>query len=179
MSIATRTGDQGTTSLIFNRRVSKTDPRIRANGMLDELNARLGMAKALLPPDDEELKKVLERMQRTLIGLMGEIAVAPQDFEAFGASRMQQLGESDLEMLDKRVAELEGRDISFAGWATPGANPASAALDLARTGCRAAEVEIVAIHEAGLLNPDKQTLIFQTLNRFSDMLWLEARRLEA
>ncbi|MGA0112208.1 MAG: ATP:cob(I)alamin adenosyltransferase, partial [Chthoniobacterales bacterium] len=48
-SIATKTGDDGTTSLLFGRRVPKTDLRIVANGRVDELNARLGMAKACLP----------------------------------------------------------------------------------------------------------------------------------
>jgi cob(I)alamin adenosyltransferase len=47
MSIATRTGDSGTTGLMYNRRVSKAHPRVEAYGSVDELNAAIGMARAL------------------------------------------------------------------------------------------------------------------------------------
>jgi cob(I)alamin adenosyltransferase len=46
MSIATRTGDDGTTGLMYNRRVSKCHPRVEAYGSVDELNAALGVARA-------------------------------------------------------------------------------------------------------------------------------------
>ena len=49
MSIATRTGDDGTTGLIYGRRIPKNHPRIEACGAVDELNAALGLARALAP----------------------------------------------------------------------------------------------------------------------------------
>ena len=49
MSIATKTGDDGTTAIMYGRRVPKTDARIAANGAVDELNAALGVARAALP----------------------------------------------------------------------------------------------------------------------------------
>ena len=51
MSIVTKTGDQGETSLMYGRRVPKTDPRVEAYGCVDELNAALGLARAFV--DDE------------------------------------------------------------------------------------------------------------------------------
>ena len=77
--------------------------------------------------------------------------------------------------LDELVARVEGEKISFDGWATPGANVASAALDLARTICRRAErlvAKLAAANEVDLL-------VIRYLNRLSDLLWLFARYTEA
>ena len=71
--------------------------------------------------------------------------------------------------------EIEAQNISFKGWATPGATNHSAALDLARTICRRAERRVCAIQESGeLKNPE----IIIYLNRLSDLLWLFARWVE-
>jgi len=178
-SIATRTGDDGTTSLLFGRRVPKTDIRIVANGRVDELNARLGMAKACLPPDETESRAFIEQVQRNLVNLMGEVAVAPEDWERYAASGMPNFDEALLGVLDTRVARLESEGFTYRGWATPGANMASAALDCARTACRNAELGLLLVHDAKLLNPQRADLILQSLNRLSDVLWLEARRAES
>src|SRR4051812_35289556 len=77
MSIATKTGDRGTTALMFGHRVPKTDPRIAANGAVDELNAALGMARAFCP--DEFVTGPILAIQKELVTLMGEIGVAPED----------------------------------------------------------------------------------------------------
>lgn len=178
-SIATKTGDSGETSLLFGRRVSKTDVRILANGCVDELNVRLGLAKALLPAQELENKGFLESVQHNLINLMGEVAVAPEDWERYAASKMPCFDEGLLGELDKRVTQLESGGFSFKGWATPGATLSAAAFDSARTACRAAEVALVKIQEANLLNPTRAPIIMASLNRLSDVLWLEARRQES
>ena len=70
MSIATRTGDHGTTGLLFGQRVPKDHPRVEAVGRLDEFNAALGLAKALArgptdgSPPRPELGQNLEAIQR-------------------------------------------------------------------------------------------------------------------
>ena len=178
-SIATKTGDDGTTSLLFGRRVSKTDPRVVANGRVDELNVRLGMAKACLPPDETEARAFIEQVQRNLVNLMGEVAVAPDDWERYAASGMPNFDEALLGVLDTRVARLEAEGFTYKGWATPGANLPAAAIDCARTACREAELGLLAVRQAGLLNPKRADLILQSLNRLSDVLWLEARRAES
>ncbi len=73
------------------------------------------------------------------------------------------------------MAELEAQEISFKGWATPGATPSSAALDLARSICRRAERRVYDLRATGEL-PNAEILIF--LNRLSDLLWLFARWVE-
>lgn len=178
-SIATRTGDDGTTSLLFGRRVPKTDVRVMANGRVDELNARLGMAKASLPPDETEARAFIEQVQRNLVNLMGEVAVTPDDWERYEASGMPDFDEALLGVLDVRVARLESEGFTYKGWATPGANIAAAALDCARTACREAELALLHVRDAGLLNPRRAGLILRSLNRLSDVLWLEARRAES
>ena len=75
MSIVTRTGDDGTTSLMYGRRVPKSHPRIAACGAIDELNAALGLARA------EASSEILLTIQKELIGLMGELAT--DDFYYF------------------------------------------------------------------------------------------------
>ena len=178
-SIATKTGDDGTTGLIYGKRVSKTDPIIVANGAVDSLNTALGMVKAFLPPEDRELFELLETIQKNLVNLMGEVAVLPEDWECYTRSRMPHFDEALIEVLDSRVAYLEERGFTYEGWATPGGNPQGALLDFARTSCRTAEVELNRINNKGLLNPVRSHTILCTINRLSDVLWLEARRAES
>ena len=178
-SIATKTGDDGSTSLLFGRRVPKTDIRIVANGRVDELNVRLGMAKACLPPDETEARAFIEQVQRNLVNLMGEVAVAPEDWERYGSSGMPNFDDALLGVLDARVARLESEGFTYKGWATPGGNLPAAAIDCARTACREAELGLLGVLEVGLLNPRRADLILQSLNRLSDVLWLEARRAES
>lgn len=178
-SIATKTGDDGTTSLLFGRRVPKTDVRIVANGRVDELNARLGLAKACLAPDESDARSFIEQVQRNLVNLMGEVAVAPEDWERYAASGMPDFDDALLGVLDARVERLEAEGFTYKGWATPGASMASAALDGARTACRNAELGLLMVRDAGLLNPRRSDLILHSLNRLSDVLWLEARRAES
>ena len=71
MSIATKTGDGGTTALMFNRRVSKTDMRVAAYGACDELNVAIGMARAW--NEDAFIMQPLEEIQKELVTLMGEL----------------------------------------------------------------------------------------------------------
>ena len=78
--------------------------------------------------------------------------------------------------LDQLIRELESRNISFKGWATPGANPSAAALDLARTICRRAERRVCALKEADQLQ-NLEIIVY--LNRLADLLWLFARWAEA
>lgn len=177
-SISTKTGDDGTTSLLFGRRVPKTDLRVAANGRVDDLNARLGMAKACLAAGEDEARALIARVQRSLIALMGEVAVVPEDWERYEASALEKFDGALLAALDERVERLESAGFSFDGWATPGNCFSSAAMECARTACREAEVALLRVRDEGLLNPRRGGMLLQSLNRLSDVLWLEARRIE-
>lgn len=173
MSIATRTGDLGTTGLMYNRRVVKSHPRVEAYGSVDELNAALGMVRA--QATDPWIPAQLLAIQQDLVILMGELATAPVDHERYVKDGFKLVDPAMTARLDRLVTELEARKISFRGWATPGGTPLSAALDVARTTCRRAERRVFALEDAGQpANPE--ILIF--LNRLSDVLWLLARWVE-
>ena len=172
MSIATRTGDKGKTSLMYGRRVDKFDQRVETYGTVDELNAALGMARAqaTLPLVKSELLLI----QKQLVALMGELAVAPQDAERYIKDKYPTLTPEMLQHLDDLVLKIEKEKIVFGGWATPGANLASAALDVARTTCRRAERLVAKLATSN----EVDMLVIRYLNRLSDLLWLMARYTE-
>lgn len=173
MSIVTKTGDQGTTALMYNRRVAKSHPRVEASGAIDELNAALGVARATLSPG--ELADRILTIQKELISLMGEIATLPEDGDRYSKDGYSRVEPEMTLRLEQHVKEVEARKLTFKGWAIPGANPTAAALDLARTICRRAERTVCALKEASEpLNPE----IVIYLNRLSDLLWLWAREAE-
>jgi len=173
MSIATRTGDGGTTGLMYNRRVSKCHPRVEAYGCVDELNTALGLARA--SASAPFVSGNLLAIQRDLVILMGELATLPEDLPRYLKDGFQQVTPALTAKLDALVKEIEAQNITFHGWATPGANLHSAALDLARTTCRRAERRVCALNEAGEL-PNAEIIIY--LNRLADLLWLFARWVE-
>lgn len=172
-SIATRTGDQGTTSLLYGQRVAKNHPQIEAVGALDELNSAIGFAKATQPAGADHSE--LERIQKELVALMGEITCAENDSARYADSKFAKVGETDLARLDSTVAVIENRQPKFDGWATPGANLHAAALDLARTSARRAERHLVGLAGHG---KTVRPVLVQYINRLSDLLWLLAREAE-
>lgn len=173
MSIATRTGDDGSTGLMYNRRVSKCHPRVAAYGSVDELNAALGLARATA--DTDFVRDTLLAVQQALVILMGELATLPEDRERYVKDGFQLVTPTMTAALDAVVKEIESQNVSFRGWATPGANVHSAALDLARTACRRAERAVCVLQaESQLINHE----IVIYLNRLSDSLWLLARWVE-
>lgn len=176
-SIATRTGDDGTTSLLYGQRVPKDHPQIEAVGAFDELNAALGAIKPQLTPDPRgtEVRALLTAVQKNLVALMGELACAEADAARHAASKFEKVSAVDVGRIDAAVAALEARGLTFDGWATPGGNACAAAFDLARTTARRAERRLTALPVQGRsVRPE----LLQLINRLSDLLWLLAREAE-
>ncbi len=174
MSIATKTGDGGTTGLMFNRRIPKTDVRIAAYGACDELNVALGMARAW--NEDAFVTRPLEEIQKELVTLMGELAVAEEDRARYVEKGFKLVGPEMAERLTALVDDLEkNHKISYKHWATPGATKGSVTLDAARVACRRAERAVCSMREAGFPVSDA---ILHYLNRLSDLAWLYARWVE-
>jgi cob(I)alamin adenosyltransferase len=174
MSIITKTGDQGTTSLMYNRRVSKCDPRIEACGAVDELSAALGLARCA--SQQPHVAEAILAIQNDLIGLMGELATSAEDLARYERDGYQRVRPELTQRLERLAASLSAETGPFRGWALPGNNPGAAALDFARAVCRRAERSVVALSEQGLAQ-NIETLKY--LNRLSDLLWLLARSAEA
>jgi cob(I)alamin adenosyltransferase len=170
MSIVTKTGDQGTTGLMYNRRVSKCHPRVEAYGAVDEINAAIGMARATAEADF--VRNNLLAIQKDLVILMGELATLPEDLTRYVKDGFSLVTREMTGQLEKVVKEIEAQKIAYKGWATPGATVHSGALDVARTVCRRAERRVCVLQEAEQLH-NAEIIIY--LNRLSDLLWLFAR----
>ncbi|HXT12459.1 MAG TPA: cob(I)yrinic acid a,c-diamide adenosyltransferase [Candidatus Angelobacter sp.] len=169
VSIVTKTGDNGTTALMYGRRVPKDHPRVEAYGAVDELNAALGLSRATAGTDFP--RENLLRIQNDLVVLMGELATAPEDLPRFLKDGFYQIGPDKTALLEKWVAEIEPK-ISLKDWAMPGATMNGAALDSARVVCRRAERRVCTLQAAGQLGNNE---IVVYLNRLADLLWLLAR----
>jgi len=172
MSIATRTGDDGTTGLMYNRRVPKSHRRVEAYGTVDELNAALGLARAA---GSSFVRESILPIQKDLVILMGELCTAPEDLPRYLKDGFTQVSPEMTSKLDRLVHDLEAQNLTFQGWVMPGENMTAAALDLARTTCRRAERRISELRE---LNETQNAEILIYLNRLSDTLWLLARHAE-
>lgn len=174
MSIATKTGDAGQTSLMYGRRVAKSDPRVDAYGCVDELNAALGLVR--VSATEAFVADQVLAIQKELITLMGELATAPEDLERYTRDGYELTSAAMVDRLSAAVDDLEkNKLVNFKGWAIPGSTVLSAALDIARTTCRRAERRVADLGTSGAaVNPE----ILRYLNRLSDLCWLLGRYTE-
>jgi cob(I)alamin adenosyltransferase len=172
MSISTRTGDDGSTGMMYGRRVAKFDFQVETYGTVDELNTALGLARAF--SSDEWVRSHLLEVQKSLVPLMGHLAVAKEDLERYEKDKYPKFSPDSISYLDNMVKTLESQKITFDGWATPGADVPSATLDVARTVCRRAERRVAELATRQSVAPG----IIPYLNRLSDVLWLLARLAE-
>jgi cob(I)alamin adenosyltransferase len=161
--IYTRGGDRGETSLGDGSRVSKTDPRVVANGVVDELNSQLGLAHAAGPPP--ELSAPLERIQNELFDVGADLCVPFA--EGDGRLRVEQ---AQVDALERLCDDLNARLEPLRSFVLPGGSELAAHLHVARTVCRRAEIAALDAKPLGI-NP--AVLVY--LNRLSDLLFILAR----
>ncbi|ODN30223.1 cob(I)yrinic acid a,c-diamide adenosyltransferase [Fervidobacterium thailandense] len=162
MSITTRTGDNGETSLANGERVSKDHPRVEAYGTVDELNSFLGLSKHYLPDYERE---VVEEIQKSLFRLASELAK--------GEQFIRLITEDDVEELTKIIHQYEEK-VDLHSFAVPGETLASAYLDVCRTIARRAERLVVHLSKHEQVRPE----VIKYLNRVSDLLYIMARFVE-
>jgi cob(I)alamin adenosyltransferase len=168
MSIATRRGDQGQTSLPGGARVSKTNPRVECYGAIDELISNLGLARALA--NDAEVNEWTRGIQRELFKVGSAIGSTPD-----ARKPPPEVSAEMVAALDREVERMEAIPGLLNDWSVPGELAGSAAFDVARTVCRKVERLAVGLQEAGQLTNPR---ILEYLNRLSDVLWLVGRVLE-
>jgi cob(I)alamin adenosyltransferase len=174
MSIVTKTGDKGETSLMYGRRLSKADRRVDAYGCIDELSAALGLARSVA--SDKFISDQIFAVQKDLVVVMGELATAPVDRERYLKDGFQLTTSELVDRITAVIFDLE-KDQSLypKDWVIPGGTPVSAALDFARTTCRRAERRIATFSTGkDEFNPE----ILRYLNRLSDFCWILARYAE-
>ena len=174
MSIVTKTGDKGETSLMYGRRVPKSDPRVDAYGCVDELTAALGLARSI--SIEKFLSEEILAAQKDLIVVMGELATTPQDRERYVKDGFHLSTAAMVDRITAVIVDLEkDKSLYPKDWVIPGGTSVSAALDFARATCRRAERHIAAFMANDKdFNPE----ILRYLNRLSDLLWVLARYAE-
>jgi cob(I)alamin adenosyltransferase len=168
MKIYTKTGDSGETGLFGGGRVGKDNPRVEAYGEIDELNAVLGMARAveMMPRIDE----VLVPIQRDLFGL-GALLATPNPEKMRQQLEKARIDHERVAQLEQAIDDGEAELEPLRAFIIPGGTPKAAALHVARTVCRRAERRVVHLkHEVEL--PE---LVVIYLNRLSDLLFVLAR----
>ena len=167
--IYTKTGDDGTTGLLFGGRIPKDDLAAEAYGTTDEAVSALGLARAQC--QDTSLCREILQLQRELFVVGADLATNPQERRKLtpGVSLVTPEMVERLEAwIDQMVAERPLPQTFI----VPGANPCSAALDLARSVVRRAERHVVALERAErTVNHDVRLY----LNRLSDLLFVLAR----
>ncbi|MDE0308273.1 MAG: cob(I)yrinic acid a,c-diamide adenosyltransferase [Acidiferrobacterales bacterium] len=158
--IYTRTGDDGTTGLGDQSRVSKDSDRIEAIGQLDELNSFIGVTLANELP--ENVRSCLNRVQHTLLDIGGELAVP--GFDALVTAENVKFLEDHLDALNNELAPLKE-------FILPGGTPAAAHCHVARTVCRRVERRLHTLAN----QEDVSQFSRQYVNRLSDLLFVAAR----
>jgi cob(I)alamin adenosyltransferase len=167
--IYTKTGDDGTTGLLYGGRVPKDDVATEAYGTTDEAVAALGVARALA---DARMAEEILSLQRDLFVVGADLATNPNERGKLEGG-VSLVTEEMTTRLEGRIDELVAERSLPNAFIVPGANEVSASLDLARSVVRRAERNVVALEREGReVNPE----VRRYLNRLSDLLFVLARR---
>jgi cob(I)alamin adenosyltransferase len=165
MKIYTKTGDNGDTSLFGGKRLPKSNLRIDAYGTVDELNAQLGVVRALKPP--AEVENILEQLQNQLFVLGADLAT-PLDTVS---SKIQRIRQDHIQNLEKIIDQMDAQLKPLQSFILPGGQLVGAQMHVARTVCRRAERLVDALGRKEDIG--KFPLVY--LNRFADLLFVLAR----
>ncbi|GIW80599.1 MAG: cob(I)yrinic acid a,c-diamide adenosyltransferase [Gemmatales bacterium] len=166
--IYTKSGDQGETGLGDGTRVAKNHPRVCAYGSVDELNSVLGI---LLLQTPDEFQPLLAMIQNDLFDVGADLCVPQADGESDPKQHRLRVSAGQVERLEREIDRLNDRLRPLTSFVLPGGKPAAAWCHLARTVCRRAERDAVALFRQEPLNPQ----IVKYLNRLSDLLFVLAR----
>ena len=167
MKIYTKTGDNGTTSLIGGTKVPKSHLRIEAYGTVDELNSHIGLCKDLLA--DEQGKKILLEVQDRLFTIGSSLACDPVKEPKM---QIPDLKETDIELLEKEMDRMSETVPPMKSFILPGGHITLSQLHIARCVCRRAERCCVRLEQESL---EVEAIIIKYLNRLSDYLFVLSR----
>ena len=164
--VYTRSGDDGTTGLGGGERVPKDSRRIAAFGTVDELNSQLGVARS--SGLDPKLDSALATIQNELFHLGSDLCVLEEDKARLPVPKIEA---RHVEALEKLIDGLSAEIPPLENFLLPGGTPGASALHVARTVCRRAEREGVALSREEAVGP----FVVSYLNRLSDALFVMAR----
>lgn len=164
--IVTKTGDKGTTGIFGGERVPKDDVRIEANGTMDELNAHLGLIRAMVIEDAEQ-HGFLGNIQTAMMQMMSLIATPSHRRK----ENPNHFDEQWIETLEERIRELMEHTPNNDYFILPGGTLLSAQIQLARAVCRRAERRLWSLDR---FDPLPSGLL-PWVNRLSDYLFVWAK----
>lgn len=169
--IYTKRGDSGETSLVGGQRVPKDDPRIDAFGVVDELNAFIGLACVSCEASSEvrlhELAFILKRVQQELFNLGSILATKPEDVHP----KQPRVTAEEVDQLEREIDSGNAELAPLRSFVLPGGTRLNAELHVARTVCRRAERLLVAMAR----REEVPVVAIQYLNRLSDALFVWSR----
>lgn len=160
MSICTKTGDKGTTSLYTGQRVAKNSLRVRAYGTVDEVTSTLGLVRAF--SEKKEIQDLLLQLEQTNLKLMADLASITDKYY---------ITQDTIDEIEAVINETEAKLPPIKAFIMPGKTKAGAFLDLVRTTVRRAEREVLSLADEEEINPNIKVY----LNRLSDLAFLLMR----
>jgi len=163
VKIYTKTGDDGTTGLIGNKRVKKSNPRIATYGMVDELNAALGIV--LSSKLGKDIHDLLTKIQNDLFVVGADLANPNLD------NKSNRVTSEMVLYLEKEIDRLEEKLSPITFFILPGGDLVASQVHMARAICRRAEINVVNLSEVDKIN--NECLVY--MNRLSDLLFVVAR----
>jgi cob(I)alamin adenosyltransferase len=166
IKIYTKTGDNGTTSLLGGTKVLKSDLRIEAYGTVDELNSYIGLCRDLV--GDSAAKKVLPEIQDRLFTIGASLACDPAKEPKM---KIPDLNEEDVKLLENEIDRMNQGLPEMKNFILPGGHPTVSHLHIARCVCRRAERCCVRLGDP----KTGEDFIIKYLNRLSDYLFILAR----
>ena len=164
--IYTKTGDKGETGLFGGKRLPKYHLRIEAYGTVDELNAHLGLVRDSLA--DEATRDVLKEIQDRLFTIGANLASDPDK-----SMSTPDLLDSDIEALEQQMDQMDAHLPPLKNFILPGGHPSVSHCHIARTVCRRAERQVVAL----AANEPVEEILLRYLNRLSDYLFVLSRKI--
>ena len=168
MSIYTKTGDDGTTSLANGTRVSKNHIRVESYGTVDELNAHIALLEAII--DDKTLKNELRTIQDNLFVIQTYLAIDDSKPCSFALPDLQKI---NCQNLENQIDEMNKNLPKLRSFVYLGGHPTVAQCHIARCVCRRAERVLVALSEKYAI----EASVFRYINRLSDYLFVLGRTL--
>jgi cob(I)alamin adenosyltransferase len=168
LKIYTKTGDKGDTGLIDGSRISKSDLRIIAYGVVDEANSHIGLIISNIEKNSifDDVKKILLNVQQDLFVLGAELA-NPNTLKDDNILVKTEM----ISTIEKYIDKFESELVPLSNFILPGGSIESSLLHICRTVVRRAEISAVALAKEQKINQE----ILTYLNRISDLFFILAR----
>lgn len=167
MKIYTKSGDKGTTSLVYGERISKADIRVEAYGTCDEANSFIGLALSEMTfprfQEGRKIRKALKKIQTDIFHVGAELSTP------IGKEVKWKINSNSVDFLERTIDEWESKLPKLKTFILPGGTRTGATLHVARTIIRRAERKVVELGE------DVNPIVLRYLNRLSDFLFVAAR----